>query len=112
MGTPATVGIDNNLTASQTGVTLRTTNNKEARGLNIVDSLVVEVLSGDDLNNLLLNLLTELLGSDILGVLNRNDNGIDTLENNDATVFGILNSDLGLSIRAEPGESRHSERQP
>lgn len=35
VGTPATVGVDNDLTTSQTGVTLRTTNDELARGLDL-----------------------------------------------------------------------------
>ena len=35
VGTPATVGVDDDLTAGQTGVTLRTTNDEETRGLDL-----------------------------------------------------------------------------
>lgn len=35
VGTPATVGVDDDLTASQTGVTLGTTDDEEARGLDL-----------------------------------------------------------------------------
>lgn len=35
VGTPTTVGVDNDLTASQTGVTLGTTDDEEARGLDL-----------------------------------------------------------------------------
>lgn len=35
VGTPATVGVDNDLAAGQTGVTLRTTNDEETRGLDL-----------------------------------------------------------------------------
>ena len=35
VGTPATVGVDNDLTTSQTSVTLGTTNDEAARGLNL-----------------------------------------------------------------------------
>lgn len=35
VGTPATVCVDNDLATSQTGVTLRTTNDEQARGLNL-----------------------------------------------------------------------------
>lgn len=35
VGTPATVGVDNDLTTSQTSVTLRSTDDEEARGLNL-----------------------------------------------------------------------------
>lgn len=35
VGTPATVGVDDNLAASETGITLGTTNNEETRGLDL-----------------------------------------------------------------------------
>lgn len=35
VGTPATVGVDNDLAASQTGITLGTTNDEETRGLDL-----------------------------------------------------------------------------
>lgn len=35
VGTPATVCVNNNLTTSKTGVTLRTTNDEQARGLDL-----------------------------------------------------------------------------
>jgi hypothetical protein len=35
VGSPTTVGVDNDLTASETGITLRSTNDEEARGLDL-----------------------------------------------------------------------------
>lgn len=35
VGTPATVGVDDNLAASETGITLGTTNDEETRGLDL-----------------------------------------------------------------------------
>ena len=105
VSTPATVGVDNDLTTSQTSITLGATNDEEARGLDVVDGVVVEVLGGDDLlDDLLLDLLAELLGGDVLGVLSRDDDGVDTLGDNGTTVLGVLNGDLGLGVGAEPGE--------
>ena len=37
MSTPATIGIDDDLTASQTSITLRATNDEEARRLNLTN---------------------------------------------------------------------------
>lgn len=123
VGTPATVGIDNDLSAGQTSITLGATNDEEARGLDldqksvmstytiviiatyVVDGLVIEVLSGNDLlDDLLLDLLSELLGGDILRVLSRNDDGVNALGNDGAVIVAVLNGDLGLGIGSEPGE--------
>lgn len=71
----------------------------------MVDGLVVEVLGGDDLlDDLLLNLLAELLSGDILGVLGRDDDGVDALGNNSTVVVAVLNGNLGLGVGSEPGE--------
>ena len=94
MSTPATIGIDDNLTASQAGITLRATNDEEARRLDlnnvnkyeeyakyqnayVIDGVVVEVLGGDNLlDDLLHDFLSELLSRDVLAVLSANDNGV------------------------------------
>jgi hypothetical protein len=49
VGSPTTVGVDNDLSAGQTSVTLRTTNDESTRRLNVVDTSVVEQVLGDDL---------------------------------------------------------------
>lgn len=105
VGTPTTVGVDDDLAASQTGVTLGTTDDEETRGLDVVDSLVIKVLSGDgSLDDLLEDLLAELLSGDILRVLSRDDDGVDADGDNGTVVVLVLDGDLGLGVGAEPGE--------
>jgi hypothetical protein len=105
VGTPTTVGVDNDLSAGQTGITLGTTNDEEARGLDVVDGLIAEVLGGDDLlDDLLLDLLSELLGGDIRRVLSRDDDGVDTLRDNGTVIVLVLDGDLSLGVRSQPGE--------
>lgn len=71
----------------------------------MVDSVVVEVLLGDDLlDDLLLKLLAELLSGDVGRVLGRDDNGVDALGNNGAVVVLVLNGDLGLGVGPQPRE--------
>jgi hypothetical protein len=103
VGSPTTVGVDNDLTAGQTGVTLGSTDDEQTRGLDVVDGLVIEELGGDDLlDDLLLDLLTELLGGNVLAVLGRDDNGVDTLGDDGTAVVCVLNSDLGLGVGSQP----------
>lgn len=105
VSTPATVSVDDDLTASETGVTLGTTDDEQTRGLDVVDGLLVEVLGGDDtLDDLLEDLLAELLGGDVLGVLGRDDDGVDTERDDGTVVVGVLDGDLGLGVGSEPGE--------
>ena len=103
VGSPTTVGVDNDLTAGETGVTLGSANDEETRGLDVVDGLVVEHLGGDDLlDDLLLDLLAEFLGGDVLAVLGRDNNGVDTEGNDGTVVVSVLNGDLGLGVGSQP----------
>ena len=71
----------------------------------MVDGVIIKVLGGNgSLDDLLLDLLAELLSGDILGVLGRNDNGVDTLGDNGTTVLLVLDGDLSLGVRTQPGE--------
>ena len=106
VGTPATVGVDDDLTASKTGVTLGTTDNEAAGGLDVVDGALVKEVGGDDLlDDLLEELGAEVLGGDLLSVLGRDDDSVDT-EGSDGTVslLLVLDSDLGLGVGTEPAE--------
>lgn len=71
----------------------------------MVDGVVIQVLSRDGLlDDLLLDLLSELLGGDIGAVLSRDDYGVDAEGNDGTVVVLVLNSDLGLGVGSEPGE--------
>lgn len=60
-------------------------------------------MGGDGLlDDLLKNLLPQLLGGDVLRVLGRHDNSVNTLGDDSAVVVLILNGDLSLGIRSEP----------
>lgn len=104
VSTPTTVGVDNDLSASETGVTLRTTNNKSAGRLDVVDNTIVKEVLGDNLlDDLLKDLLSELLGSDLLSVLSGDDDSVDT-EGDHSTILTllVLNGDLRLRVGSEP----------
>jgi len=49
VGTPPTVGVDNDLTSGETSITLRTTNDELARGLDLGKNVSFEVKNLDDL---------------------------------------------------------------
>lgn len=119
MGAPAAVGVDNDLAASKTSVTLRAANDKETRGLDlwcgqltcskasqetyVVDSLVIaEILGNNLVDDLLLDLLSELLGGDVLAVLGRHNNSVDAKRDNGAAVVGILDGDLSFGVGPQP----------
>jgi hypothetical protein len=69
----------------------------------VIDGVLIEVLGGNSsLDDLLLDLLAELLSGDILRVLGRNDNGVNTLGNNGTAVLLVLDGDLSFGVRAQP----------
>lgn len=69
----------------------------------VVDGLVVKVLGGDDLlDDLLEDLLAELLSGDGLGVLGRDNDGVDSERDNGTVVVLVLNGDLGLGVGPQP----------
>lgn len=71
----------------------------------MVDGAVIKVLGRDgSLDDLLEDLLAELLGGDILAVLGRDDDGVDTERDDGTVVVFVLDGDLSLGIRAEPWE--------
>lgn len=105
VGTPTTVGVDDDLTASETGVTLGSTDDEAAGGLEVVDSAVVKEVSGDDAaDNLLLEGGTELLSGDIVSVLGGDDDGVNAQRLDGTVVVGVLNGNLGLGIGEQPGD--------
>lgn len=105
VGTPTAVGVDDDLTAGETGVTLGTTDDEKAGWLDVVDSAVIKKVGWDDLlDDLLQDLLSEDLGGDFFTVLGAYDDGVNADRLDSAVVVSIFNSDLGLGVRAEPWE--------
>jgi hypothetical protein len=71
----------------------------------VVDGLVVKHLLGYDLlDDLLLDLLTELLGGDVLAMLGRDDDSVNAERDDSTAIVGVLNSDLGLGVGSQPWE--------
>jgi hypothetical protein len=104
VGTPTTVSVNDDLSAGQTSVTLGTTDNESAGRLDVVDGPLVQEFSGDNLlDDLFLDLLSEVLGGDFLGVLGGDNDGVDS-QGDHGTRFVLLvfNGDLSLGIGSEP----------
>jgi hypothetical protein len=103
VSSPTTIGVDDDLTASKTGITLGTTDNEAARGVQVVEGLLIEVLGGDDLvDDLLLKLLLDELVGDILRVLSGDNDGVNTERDHGTVVILVLNGNLSLGVGTEP----------
>ena len=104
MGSPPTIGVNDDLPASQTSISHGSTDNERARGVDVVDGVVSEELSGDDLvDDLSLDGVEDVIVGESRVVLGGDNNGVDFLGNALAVlILLVLDGDLGLGIRAEP----------
>lgn len=104
MGSPTSVGVNDDLPASQTGITHGSTNNEGTRGVDVVNGFIVEEVGGDDLvDDFLLDGVDNFLVGMSGVVLGGDDNGVDSLGDSLARVIMlVLNGDLGLGVRAKP----------
>mmetsp|Transcript_2115 Transcript_2115/g.3182 ORF Transcript_2115/g.3182 Transcript_2115/m.3182 type:complete len:258 (-) Transcript_2115:342-1115(-) len=106
MGTPTTVGVDDNLAASETSITVGATDDEATRGVKVEDGLVIEVLLGNNgLDNVLHEVLTDLLIGDIRVMLGRDEDGMNADGDHSTTLTLVLDGDLGLAVGTEPGAS-------
>ncbi|KAJ6432160.1 hypothetical protein OIU84_019416 [Salix udensis] len=106
MSTPTTISVNNNLTASKTSITMRTTNDKTARWVEMEDSLLIQVLFWDHrLDDMLLEISRNLIICHGLVVLSGNENSVDTDRNHGSILVVVLDSNLGFSIRPQPPAS-------
>ena len=113
MCTLATIGVDNNLSSSQSGISVGTANDKLTRGIDIIFDVVAKQVKhlfrmylgldtrDEDVDDVLANLLEHTLVVSVeLIVLRRDHNGIDTLG---YPLVTVLNRHLALGIRTQVG---------
>ena len=68
MSSPASICVDDDLSAGEASVTVRSTNDETPRGVQVIDGFLVEVLSRDDWAD---DVLHELLLDVLLGYVCR-----------------------------------------
>jgi len=79
MTTPSSVGIDNDLSSSKTGISAGSSDHKRARRVQVVDSLIVnQVLREGWLDDELVQIGLDLFVGDIRGVLAGDQDGVDS----------------------------------
>jgi len=106
VSTPTTIAVNNDLAASQTSITLRTTNNEATRRVQVEDGLIIKVLGGDGVldNNFHQTLANLLVGNAVI-VLSGDDHSVDAFrDQRTVVVLLVLNGDLSLGVRAQPLE--------
>mmetsp|Transcript_32632 Transcript_32632/g.60018 ORF Transcript_32632/g.60018 Transcript_32632/m.60018 type:complete len:264 (+) Transcript_32632:660-1451(+) len=103
MGTPSAIRVNDDLTSSKTRISMGATNHKPSRGVEVVDGLVIEVLSRDNrLDHVLHKIRGDLLVGDILRVLGGDHNSVNALGHWNTILELVLTSDLSLAIGAHP----------
>mmetsp|Transcript_16081 Transcript_16081/g.30518 ORF Transcript_16081/g.30518 Transcript_16081/m.30518 type:complete len:279 (-) Transcript_16081:29-865(-) len=106
MGTPSTIRVDDDLTAGETSITVRSANDEASRRIEDNLGLGVHKIGWHNLvNNLLLEVFTDVLVSDRLIVLGRDEDGVDAFwDHLSLLALDILDDNLGLPVRTDPFE--------
>jgi len=103
VGSPTTVGVDDDLTAGQTGITHGATDDELAGWLEMVDGVIIQILGGDDfLDDRGHEDLPHVAELDVLVMLDGDDDGVDSLGDAGTVLERVLAGDLGLGVRSEP----------
>ncbi|CAL9064004.1 unnamed protein product [Musa banksii] len=106
MGSPATIGVDDDLASGKPSITMRSTDDKSTRWIEMEDGFLIEVLLRYDwFDDMLLQVSGNLIIGDSLIVLGGNEDGVHTNGNHGTMVIVVLNCNLGLTIRSQPGAS-------
>mmetsp|Transcript_21704 Transcript_21704/g.51879 ORF Transcript_21704/g.51879 Transcript_21704/m.51879 type:complete len:409 (-) Transcript_21704:66-1292(-) len=101
---PTAVGVNDDLTASETGIAVGSANHKAARGVQMVDGVVIKVLGRDNrLNDMLHQVSMDLVIAHAVVVLSGDKDGVHADGDHGTILILVLNSDLGLAVRTEPG---------
>ncbi|URD93002.1 hypothetical protein MUK42_28113 [Musa troglodytarum] len=101
---PAAVGVDDDLAAGEPGVAVGAADDEPARGVEVEDGLLVEVLLGDDgLDDVLLEVGGDLVVGHGLVVLGGDEDGVDADGHHGAVVVAVLHRHLGLAVGPQPG---------
>ena len=101
--TPTPVGVDDDLSTSQTGIAIRTTDDESSRRVQVVDSFVVQVLFRDNLlDDFVHQVFRNLFVRDAFLVLRGDQHGVDAKRDHGTVVVLIFDGDLRLTIRQHP----------
>merc|ERR1719253_1634269 len=103
VGTPSSVGINDNLTSGKTGISVGSSNNETTRGVKMVNGFVVKVLFWDNRFDYVLHKISgNLFVGDILTVLSGDNNGVYPLWDWNSSLKFVLTDNLGPSVVTYP----------
>jgi len=103
VGSPSSVGVDDDLTSGQSGITVGSSDDEASRGVEHVLGVGVQVLGRDDgLDDVLHEVLLDLLVGDTILVLGGDEHGVDALGDDLSVNLLDLHRHLDLSVGADP----------
>lgn len=102
MRAPASVGVDDDLAAGQTGIALWPSNDEVPARIDVHNCVLVEVLLRDDgLDDLLHDFGAQFIERDLLRVLHRDDDRVDALWNASSVLENVFGSNLATRERRQ-----------
>ena len=104
MGSPASVGIYNNLSASKSSVSLGSSHHEAARGVDDDLGILQELSGADFLNDLFSKNLVDFFVGDSSIVLSGDEDVVDSDGLDLNSISGIFNNDLGFAVGSQPGD--------
>ena len=100
MRSRTTVGVDNNFSARQARISMRTADHKSPGGIDVIDDFLVEKICGNhSLNNFRLDRVYDLVLRNMGFMLGRNNHRVNARR---FAVESIFNRNLGLAVRPQP----------
>ena len=91
MSSPATISVNDDLPASETSITMRSANDEATRWVKMEDCLLIKVLLGNDrLDDMLLQVSSNLIVGDCLIMLGRDEDGVDTDRDPGTALIAVL----------------------
>ena len=102
MSSPSSVSINDDLAASESGVSLRASDDEGTAGIKDVTSIDEPFFRDGFLDDFVDEVLSDFLVGDIRVVLGGDEDGVDASRNTfNANVF-VLDSDLDFSVGSDP----------
>mmetsp|Transcript_32014 Transcript_32014/g.78115 ORF Transcript_32014/g.78115 Transcript_32014/m.78115 type:complete len:294 (+) Transcript_32014:428-1309(+) len=104
MGTPPTIGVNDDLPTSQTSIPVRTTDHKPATWVQMIHRLIIQILGRNNgLDHMLHDIGTDLLVGHILRMLSGDQDRVHTLgDHGTILTLLVLHGHLRLPIRSHP----------
>lgn len=103
MSSPASVSISDDFPSSEAGVSSGSTNDELVAWVEDIPGVDEPLFRDSVLDDVIDEILSELIVSDVWVVLCADEDGVDSYWSNDVALFFVLDCNLHLGIRTHPG---------